>query len=95
MRHPTTQPPPADGGYPADRDLQQMTDDGGLPAPGRAGETGGRDNLGELDTFAAEVQMGFPARVPPAPAESHWERLQRGIEVTERWRAACRRLAGR
>lgn len=33
MRHPTTTGPPADGGYPADSDLHQMSDDGGPVGP--------------------------------------------------------------
>lgn len=84
--------------YPLDSDLSQM--DGcplarapiGPPDPGRLDESavepsGGRDNLGELDTFAAP-----PADAPATPADSHWRRLQRGTELAGRWRAICQRV---
>ena len=62
MRPFTTRGPPADSGYPTDRDLHQMTDDGGPvgPDPARWADPVWRDNLGEWDTFADEVRMGFP-----------------------------------
>jgi hypothetical protein len=43
----------ADGGYPLDSDLDQMTDDGCplVPDPARWSDAAWRDNLGELDTF--------------------------------------------
>jgi hypothetical protein len=66
---PPTAAPPADGGYPADSDLHQMTDDGCPLGPDPArwadpewrddpaeGSAGGQDNLGELDTFDAHPE---------------------------------------
>ena len=57
--------PPADGGYPVDSDLHQMTDDGCplSPDPNRWADVDwrdldtadGRDNLGELDTFDGDT----------------------------------------
>jgi hypothetical protein len=80
--------PPPDGGYAVDGDLNQMTDDGcpHNPDPTRwadpdwrdepaAESAGGRDNLGALDTFSP----------PPAPADSHWQRLRDRSDLTERW----------
>jgi hypothetical protein len=42
----------ADGGYPLDSDLHNMTDDGCplFPDPARWADADSRDNLGELDT---------------------------------------------
>jgi hypothetical protein len=58
----TTRGPPADGGYPFDSDLHQMSDDGGPigPDPARWADPDWRDNLGEMDTFEDEARMGFP-----------------------------------
>lgn len=63
-RGPRPPTPPADGGYPVDSDLHQMSDDGCPLGPDPArwadiewrddpaeGAAGGHDNLGELDTF--------------------------------------------
>jgi hypothetical protein len=63
----TSRGPPADGGYPIDSDLHQMTDDGGpqTPDPARWSDPDWRDNIGDQDTFAAEVAMGFPAASRP------------------------------
>src|SRR5438477_688737 len=54
-----TPDPPADGGYPFDSDLHQMTDDGGplAPDPARWADPDWRDNLGERDTFADEARL--------------------------------------
>src|SRR5687768_5664928 len=55
--------PLANGRGPVESDLNQMTDDGcplvSDPAPWT--DPDWRDNLGEWDTFADEVRMGFPA----------------------------------
>ena len=55
----------ADGGYPLDSDLHNMTDDGCplFPDPARWADTDWRDNLGELDTFDG------PTEEPNVPAE--------------------------
>ena len=44
-----TRPPPADGGYPVDADLHQMSDDGGPvgPAPARWSDPEWRDDADE------------------------------------------------
>jgi hypothetical protein len=49
MRHFTSRDPPNDGGYPADSDLHQMSDDGGPvgPDPARWADPVWRDNPGE------------------------------------------------
>jgi len=62
MRNFTTRDPPADGGYPIDSDLHQMSDDGGPvgPDPARWADPDWRDNLGVMDTFEDGVRMGFP-----------------------------------
>ena len=69
MRRFTTRGPPADGGYPIDSDLHQMTDDGGMhfSDPARWADPDWRDNLGEMDTFEDEVRMGFPDASRPGP----------------------------
>ena len=69
MRRFTTRGPPADGGYPLDSDLHQMTDDGGphFPDPARWADHDWRDTLGEMDTFEDEVRMGFPDASRPGP----------------------------
>ena len=95
--------PTADGGYPVDGDLEQMTDDGCplTPDPARwadpdwrdetaAEPIGGRDSHVESGTFGAPV-----TNVPAAPANSHWQRLREQADVRERWRAACDRLVRR
>lgn len=68
MRSFTTRGPPADGGYPLDSDLHQMSNDGGPvgPDPARWADPDWRDNLGEWDTFEDEVRMGFPDASRPA-----------------------------
>jgi len=50
LRPPAGEP---DGGYPADSDLHQMSDDGcpNSPDPARWADPDWRDNLGEWDTF--------------------------------------------
>jgi hypothetical protein len=55
----------ADGGYPIDSDLHNMTDDGCplIPDPARWADADWRDNLGELDTFDG------PTEEPNVPAE--------------------------
>ena len=60
MRRLMTRDPPADGGYPLDSDLHQMTDDGGPhgPDPARWADPDWRDNLGERRTFDGEVRPG-------------------------------------
>jgi hypothetical protein len=54
-----TQNPPADGGYPLDSDLHQMTDDGGPPAPDPARWTDPdwRDDPEGPDTRGDEVRL--------------------------------------
>ena len=55
--------PPADGGYPLDSDLHQMTDDGGPPAPDPArwadpewrDEPAARDSLADWTPIAAAM----------------------------------------
>ena len=66
MRRSTTRDPTADGGYPLDSDLEQMTDDGCplAPDPARWADADWRDNLGESDTFDAPPEG--PATPPPA-----------------------------
>lgn len=55
--------PPADGGYPLDRDLHQMSDDSGPVAsdPARGSDPDWRDNLGEMDTFDDPARLRVPA----------------------------------
>src|SRR4051794_29847808 len=59
--------PTADGGYPVDSDLHQMSDDGGPvgPDPARWADPDWRDNLGERDTFDGDPRPGGPP--PPTP----------------------------
>ena len=95
--------PPADGGYPADSDLHQMSDDGcplspdparwadpewrDDPAEGETPGEGWRDNLGVWDTFG-------DAPPPAARADTPWQMRQDKLELMERWRAACARMVG-
>lgn len=61
--------PTADGGYPLDRDLHQMSDDGGPVGsdPAQWDDPEWRDNLGERDTFADDVpQVPQPVRITAA-----------------------------
>ncbi len=53
---------PAEGRSPFDEELHQMSDDGCplVPDPAPRSDPDWRDNLGEWDTFADEVRMGFP-----------------------------------
>ncbi len=62
MRDSTPRDPPADGGYPLDSDLHQMSDDGGPvgPDPARWTDPGWRDSLEDRDTFEGESRNGFP-----------------------------------
>ena len=65
MRRFMTRDPTADGGYPLDSDLDQMTDDGCPLVPDPAGgPTPTRDNLGESDTFDAP----YEEQATPVPA---------------------------
>ena len=61
----TTPDPPADGGYPLDGDLHQMTDDGGplVPDPARWADGDWRDDRGGRDTSADWTPI--TARMPP------------------------------
>jgi hypothetical protein len=63
MRRFMASDPPADGGFPFDCDLHQMTDDGCplVPDPARWADEDWRDNLGERDTFGDEVWVGVSA----------------------------------
>ena len=87
MQRFTSRGPPADGGYPIDRDLHQMTDDGGpqTPNPARWSDPDWRDNIGDQDTFAAEVAMGFPAARRPGvvtvrtPADVTFQRVRKAV----------------
>jgi hypothetical protein len=55
MRHLMIHDERADGGYPFDSDLHNMTDDGCplIPDPTRWTDPDWRDTLGEMDTFEA------------------------------------------
>jgi hypothetical protein len=66
MRRVITRGPPADGGYPFDGDLHQMTDDGCplVPDPARWADDDWRDNLGEWDTFGGDVRADSSAPAP-------------------------------
>lgn len=69
---------PADGGYPADRQLHQMSDDGGPvgPDPARWGDPVWRDNFGDMDTFDEPAGAVAIRRCPYCPAiASHVEGL--------------------
>ena len=61
----TTPDPPADGGYPLDSDLHQMSDDGGPvgPDPARWADDDWRDDLGDRDASADWTPI--TARMPP------------------------------
>jgi len=61
----TMQDRTADGGFPLDSDLHNMTDDGCplFPDPARWADPDWRDNLGVLDTFDG------PTEEPNLPAE--------------------------
>jgi hypothetical protein len=65
-----TSRPPADGGYPLDESLHQMTDDGGPPAPdpARWADPDWRDTLGEGDTFPGEGDAFVDTARTGAPA---------------------------
>jgi len=67
-----TQNPPADGGYPLDSDLHQMTDDGGplVPDPARWADPDWRDDPGGRDTFADEVR---PEPMPTGDTSADWD----------------------
>jgi len=73
----------ADGGYPIDSDLHNMTDDGCplFPDPARWDDADWRDNLGELDTFdGPTVGPNVPAELalqPRPPTPTHRTRLLR------------------
>ena len=73
----TTRDPPADGGYPLDSDLHQMTDDGGplTPDPARWADPEWRDNLGEWDTFD-DVR---PQPTPTSDASADWTPITLGM----------------
>jgi hypothetical protein len=62
MRRPITTNPPADGGYPVDSDLHQMSDDGGPvgPDPARWADADWGDIPGEKDAVTQDV----PGRQP-------------------------------
>jgi hypothetical protein len=78
MPHLMTTGPPADGGYPIDSDLHQMTNDGGPPAPdpARWADPDWRDNLGERDTFTDEVP---PGPMPRSDASAEWTPIAVGM----------------
>jgi hypothetical protein len=64
MRQLMIQDRKADGGYPLDSDLHNMTDDGCplYPDPSRWVDADGRDNLGERDTFGEPPEsLAVPA----------------------------------
>jgi len=62
-----TRDPTADGGYPFDSDLHQMTDDGGPPAPdpARWADPDWRDAPGERGTSADWDWTPITAAMPP------------------------------
>jgi hypothetical protein len=70
--------PTADGGYPLDSDLHQMTDDGGPPAPdpARWADPDWGDNLGEWDAFADEVQL---EQIPTCDTSADWTPIAVGM----------------
>jgi hypothetical protein len=61
----------ADGGYPFDSDLHNMTDDGCplIPDPSRWTDPDWKDNLGEMDTFDASP-VEPEGRVEPEAGQS-------------------------
>jgi hypothetical protein len=83
----------ADGGYPLDSDLHNMTDDGCplYPDPARWADADWRDNLGELDTFSGPLEgPAVPAdlaRQPRGRTDSPRSRLLRCRKCgrTEAW----------
>ena len=72
MHHLIATDPPADGGYPVDSDLHQMSDDGGPvgPDPARWADDDRRDKLGEKDTVTGELPaaVGLRTTVVLSPA---------------------------
>ena len=66
MRQLITHDRTADGGYPLDSELHQMTDDGCplIPDPARWADADWRDNLGESDTFEGAAKWKDISVVP-------------------------------
>src|SRR6476620_5888609 len=61
-----TRDPPADGGYPLDSDLHQMTDDGGPPAPDPA-------RWADPDWRDAVADGARPEPMPTSDASADWD----------------------
>lgn len=97
MRPLITTGPPADGGYPVDSDLHQMSDDGGPvgPDPARWGDPEWRDNLGENDTFADEVPGKLPAAVGLRTTAVLSRAVEGRIKAEIAWAEAIRRTSER
>lgn len=83
----------ADGGYPLDSDLHNMTDDGCplVPDPARWADADWRDNLGELDSFGrpregpnGRANLARQSRGPTAAPRSRTLRCSK-CGRTEAW----------
>ena len=69
----------ADGGYPVDSDLHQMTDDGCplVPDPARWADAAWRDQPGELGTFDGRPALADLTRLPALVVDTRRSRLLR------------------
>ena len=85
----------ADGSYPLDSDLHNMTDDGCplTPDPMRWSDWDYRDSAEECPTDPAWVPLRGAARLNfRRSRSSHWNRLRAALQLRARWSAVCARL---